>query len=244
LHGHVDREDFPYFGVELVTGGQGTVSWGGRSYQLSRGVAFAYAPRQKHRIENTPPGGMSKYYLDLAGAEAEERIRDAGPLEGSPILLSNIPELTGLLDAIDLEARGNSRTSLEICQLFANILLMKICERRIASNANVPSSFHTFEAVYRCIEERFLSVSTVDEIANAGGISPIYLARLFKRYSSTGAYQFLMRLRMNYAAELLVHEGLMVQQVAMRLGYNDQYQFSRAFKRVYGVPPSSLRSRK
>ena len=93
------------------------------------------------------------------------------------------------------------------------------------------------------IEENYLSVSSIDEIATACEVSPIYLARLFKKYSSTGAYQFLMRLRMNYAAELLIHDGLMVQQVSLRLGYSDQYQFSRAFKRVYGVPPSSLRSR-
>ncbi len=45
---------------------------------------------------------------------------------------------------------------------------------------------------------------------------------------------------MNYAAGLLMNEGLLVPEVAQRLGFPDAFQFSRAFKRVYGIPPSQL----
>ena len=45
---------------------------------------------------------------------------------------------------------------------------------------------------------------------------------------------------MNYAAELILERGLKVSAVGQRLRYADAFQFSRAFKRVYGVPPSSL----
>jgi AraC-like DNA-binding protein len=48
---------------------------------------------------------------------------------------------------------------------------------------------------------------------------------------------------MNLAAELLTHERLQVQQAAARLGFADQYQFSRAFKRVAGVSPQAFQRR-
>ena len=52
-----------------------------------------------------------------------------------------------------------------------------------------------------------------------------------------GAYQFLLRLRMNDAAELLLDEGLLVRQVAHRMGVADAFQFSRAFKQIHRVAP-------
>ena len=42
------------------------------------------------------------------------------------------------------------------------------------------------------------------------------------------------------AADLLAHDGLLVRQVAAHLGFADQYQFSRAFKRVSGISPGRL----
>lgn len=48
---------------------------------------------------------------------------------------------------------------------------------------------------------------------------------------------------MNDAAELL-DEGLLVKEVAERLGFADAFQFSRAFKRVHGVPPGRLQQRR
>ena len=68
----------------------------------------------------------------------------------------------------------------------------------------------------------------------------MYVARLFSRFARTGAYRFLLRLRMNRAAELLIDDGLMVKEVADKLGFPDAFTFSRAFKRIHGVPPSGL----
>ena len=43
------------------------------------------------------------------------------------------------------------------------------------------------------------------------------------------------------AAEWLAHEQVLVREAARRLGYPDQYQFSRAFKRVFGIAPAQFR---
>ena len=46
-----------------------------------------------------------------------------------------------------------------------------------------------------------------------------------------------MRHKMKFAADLLSHPDVLVKQVAMRLEFADQYQFSRHFKRVFGLSP-------
>ena len=82
---------------------------------------------------------------------------------------------------------------------------------------------------------------TVEELALECGVTQVHVSRLFQRFAQTGAYQFLLRLKMNDAAELL-DNGLLVKEVAERLGFADAFQFSRAFKRVQGVSPTRFQA--
>jgi AraC-like DNA-binding protein len=50
-----------------------------------------------------------------------------------------------------------------------------------------------------------------------------------------------MRLKMNLAAKWLEQPGALVKQVAERAGFCDQFHFSRAFKKVFGVAPNTFR---
>jgi AraC-like DNA-binding protein len=62
--------------------------------------------------------------------------------------------------------------------------------------------------------------------ANVVGVTP-------KRYTT--------RVRMHRAREVLRNEALSVAEVAARFGYESEAAFSRAFKRIIGVPPSTVR---
>ncbi|QDV86813.1 AraC family transcriptional regulator [Stieleria sp.] len=240
----VERSGFPYFGIELVTEGHGWLTLQGKRFRLSRGMAFAYGPGIRHRIENAPPGAMRKYYLDISGWEAKSLVAAAGLLRGKPVVTARVGELTELWDTIDREAGENTRFSPEICQLVTRTLLMKIRQRQITTGEkSIPKSFRTYEHVRAFIEKNFLDLTTIEQVAQACQVTPIYISRLFKKHASIGAYQFLIRLRMHHAAELLLHEQMKVRDVAEVMGFADPFQFSRAFKRVYGVAPSKLVSR-
>jgi AraC-like DNA-binding protein len=240
----VERVDFPFFAIEWVTEGNGFLTMGSKRYELSVGTLFAYGPNIAHRIENVPPTNMRKYYLDLAGPEAATSLKTLGLLEGRPVSIGRSYELVELWDLIDREARDDSPHTDKLCESLVRAFLQKIKQRILSSEpGELPEALHTFEAIRRMMIDRFLDFSTIEEAALAAGISPVYLSRLFKRFGGCGAYRFLLRLRMNYAAELLMDEGLKVVEVAEQLQYADAFQFSRAFKRVYGIPPSKLSMR-
>ena len=80
----------------------------------------------------------------------------------------------------------------------------------------------------------------MQQVAEECDITPVYLSRLFGKFSDCGAYQYLLRRKMNYAAGLLINEGLLVKEVAQQMEFADAFQFSRAFKRVYGISPKQL----
>jgi len=236
----VQRYDFPYYAIEWVTEGEGELHLDGHSFPLSPGVLFAYGPGIAHRIANLPPTKMRKYYLDLAGQNVASQLQGLGLLGGRPITVARSFELVDLLNMIDREAREDGKESLEICSNLAQTLLLKIKQRTISHTGELTVAFQTYETVRASMEQRFLEFRTVEDVAEENQISGIYLSRLFKRFAGTGAYRFLLRLRMNYAAELLLEHNLLVKEVAERLEYSDPFQFSRAFKRIYGVAPKAL----
>jgi len=100
-----------------------------------------------------------------------------------------------------------------------------------------PKSALAYLRARRYIEEHYLTLRTVQEVAVACNVNRMYLSRLFRRFACTGAYQFITCLKMEKAAELLCDESLTVKQVAEKLALADPFHFSRVFKRVHGIAP-------
>jgi transcriptional regulator GlxA family with amidase domain len=82
----------------------------------------------------------------------------------------------------------------------------------------------------------------IDEVARRVATSPRQLQRVFADVGGLGFRSYLRRLRMSHAAELLATTEIPVNEVARRVGYIDASQFSKAFKRTYGVSPSKARA--
>jgi AraC-like DNA-binding protein len=120
--------------------------------------------------------------------------------------------------------------------------LVELLLSRLEEQAQ-PKSALAYLRVRRYIEEHYLKLHTVREVASACKINRMYLSRLFRRYAGTGAYQFITWLKMRRAAELLCEDGVTVKQVAERLAFADPFHFSRVFKRVHGIAPDRFARR-
>ena len=67
-----------------------------------------------------------------------------------------------------------------------------------------------------------------------------YLIRLFKQYMNSTPYQYITKYRFNIALSL-IRRNYSLGEVALQIGYSDVASFSHAFKRIYGISPSSIR---
>ena len=243
----VQRKDFPYFAIELVAEGEGTLNIAGKQHPLSAGAVFAYGPGAEHTIRNHAENGMRKYYVDFVGTSANTLLREAGLLVGSkefrPASVGALHELTELYEMLVRDANEDGPLVRSICQSLTQLLMFKIKQLRLPEGSSVPQSYSTYERIRRHIEQRFLHLHTVQQVADECDVTPVYISRLFNRFADCGAYQYLLRRKMNFAAGLLMNEGLLVREVAERMEFADAFQFSRAFKRVYGIPPNQLVSR-
>jgi AraC-like DNA-binding protein len=84
---------------------------------------------------------------------------------------------------------------------------------------------------------------TLEKLARDAGLSRSALAERFTHFVGDPPMQYLARWRMQVAARLLADGRAKVSSVALQVGYDSEAAFSRAFKKVAGVPPAAWRSR-
>ena len=84
-----------------------------------------------------------------------------------------------------------------------------------------------------------LRVASLGALAN---LSASHFTALFKEQTGLSPLEYLTRLRMHRACQLLDNTALSVKEVAMQLGYHDQFHFSRMFKAAHTVAPTQYRA--
>ncbi len=78
-------------------------------------------------------------------------------------------------------------------------------------------------------------------LAAMANLSVSHYSTLFREQTGYSPIDYLIRLRMHRACQMLDTTGLSVKEIATRLGYEDPLYFSRLFRTVNDVPPSEYR---
>ncbi len=234
------RRGFPFYVLEYVHAGQGTLRLDRRRHALRPGVIFAYAPTTDCEIHNDPHDPMVKYFLGLAGSGVATRLRRCGIPPGGVRQLAAHAEVTSVMEDLVREGQRSGALAGRICATLFELLLLKIEDSStLVSQASEPAR----EAFLRCkamMDAQAESLGSLEEIARATGVEASSVCRWFRQYQGSSPYQYLLRRKMNLAAEYLVEHGGLVKEVAQRVGFADPYHFSRAFKAVHGVAPQTL----
>jgi len=80
----------------------------------------------------------------------------------------------------------------------------------------------------------------IAELCEQSGLKESKLTQGFKFLFGFTIHQYRLMIAMEYANSLL-EEGRTVKEVAIRLGYYNLGHFTRAFIKIYGVPPSTIK---
>jgi AraC-like DNA-binding protein len=84
---------------------------------------------------------------------------------------------------------------------------------------------------------------TIDRLAKEAGASRSVLAERFSEIVGIPPMQYLAKWRMQIASELLSRSTANIAGIAAEAGYEPEAAFSRAFKKMVGMPPSAWRQR-
>ena len=101
------------------------------------------------------------------------------------------------------------------------------------------------KALVKDIHQNFLHDKTdIESYAEKLDISKDRLSVIFKKKYGLPPYKYQLKLKMDYATDLLMHTDLPIGEIADKLGFQNQLYFSTAYKKQVGVSPSEMRKRK
>ena len=237
----IDRDTFPFYSIEYVARGHGELKLKGRPHILQPGRLFAYGPRVPQRITGSPADPLVKYFVDFAGTAAPALLRSCGLAPGQVTQVFPPNALAPLFDELIQSGRQVGPRSGELCVRLLECLALKIAATNAPLGGADTLAFTTYLQCREHIEKNFPRLRTLAQIATECHANNAYLCRLFRRYDRQTPYQFLLRLKMNRAAERLQSPGALVKQVAEAAGFADAFHFSRVFKKILGLAPNAFR---
>jgi AraC-like DNA-binding protein len=249
---HILRDSFPQLSLEFVAAGQGSLCIGGRTHRLLPGHLFAYGPGVAHEIRACPPAlappahrlperaaerALVKYFVGLTGPDAKRLLRAPAPEPGQILQTAAPDDLLQLFELLIAAGLRETPFRDRICSSLAEHLLLRIAESAVPLGTIGSEAFGTYQRCRHDIERHYRTLRGLDEIAQRCRLDPAYICRLFARFDHQSPWQFVLRLKMRDALERLQAPGALVQSVAADLGFPDPFQFSRAFRRVFGLSP-------
>lgn len=96
-------------------------------------------------------------------------------------------------------------------------------------------------SVIGTLEEKYREQIKLDDLLNIAHMSGSNLMRVFRKATGQTPIEYLLRLRIQKAMEMLRQTDLNITEIALQVGFNDSNYFARQFRRIQNCSPSSYR---
>ncbi|MGZ4876701.1 MAG: helix-turn-helix transcriptional regulator [Candidatus Angelobacter sp.] len=194
---------------------------------------FYHPPGMDHRDEVGPAG------VTMLTLEFKPELFDA--MDFAAVNLRSITDLSGNRPAwelMDLYRRISSHPANDLdIESRAVALAFSI----VKSSARVPRDLRALQRACEYVHAHFGDNLTLARVARAAGVHPVYLGQIFRQEFGETLGEYLNRIRVRAAAELLANSDLPLSTVALDLGFYDQSHFTRVFREFTGTTPGIFR---
>ncbi|NQX44312.1 AraC family transcriptional regulator [Paenibacillus tritici] len=206
------------------------------------------------------PGSLFSYKADLEtpwhyawvalqGIGVLDLLRAVGITREQPFMHSdNVAELHSLYERIRHAFKQSAYPRLESLEAsgWVRLLLHEFGRDNLSALPPHPSEMpemidRQIDQAIRWITLQYHQQISIDHIASSLGYHRVHLSKAFKQRTGLSPKQFLLKIRMDKARELL-GSPLTIEQVASSVGFNDALYFSKQFRKHSGMPPSEYRA--
>lgn len=82
-----------------------------------------------------------------------------------------------------------------------------------------------------------------DNLASKCGLTKYYFLKKFRKIEGVTPYQYILKLKMEKAREIISSGSIQLIDVAYSLGFSDQSHFTNSFRKYFGEPPGSFKKK-
>lgn len=261
---HIDKVDRPYDVFWYVVSGEKTIFINDVKYIVQTGDFVVFPSQTSFKIVESE-SAIAMHHLEIA---VENKL---GPF--NLMTLYDFPIVTNLIDAaketllIDLWRRLIDEWTPDIRTPFSptngelnfgldrTIELLRFNARTIDWFVEVftllrpraTELFPTFDSrlqhLFTFIENNLATKLSLKRLAEEVFLSESHLSLLFRQNVKMAPMEYVRKSRLQKVRKLLLTTNLSLKEISERIGFDDQSQLSRAFRRATGVSPTEYRQK-
>lgn len=241
----------PHFhdGHQIIAVVKGTVDFvvNGTTYRAEAGDVALFSRYENHSLR-VVSDAYERYVLRIDAAIVNRQSAVYSLLTDRPVGFCNVlhaphcaERIADLFRQLIDEHQTEHDSAREMEQLLLKQLLI------LLSRCTAASVAHETDDVVMAIKRQFENDCqcryTLQSLARQYGVSVSSLSHRFKQVTGVSVMEHLLSCRMAEAKKLLATTDLPIGEVVERCGFSDNSNFSRTFKRLYGISPTDFHIR-
>ena len=213
-----------YYLIHCVIDGKGVLKDKFGLHKIKKGQLFIIRPEEVTVYQADEKNPWEYCWICFKGKLASIFDTKKSVYDCPPNLLDKIKEFSQY-----------ENTSAFLCSSFLNELAFHLF-------SNCLEKGDLASELRRYVDINYMKEITVEEISKQFGFDRTYLFKKFKQKYGYGLKEYIVKVRMKSAKNLL-ERGYSVSATAFMVGYKDEFNFSKAFKKHYLVSPSSIKNK-
>ncbi len=207
---------------------------------------FYYPPELSTKMIHFITTGNRSQVMELFNLVHQENIEERSlPLNLIRFLLSDIRN-TLLKARFALPHTVDTEITKLLDDRFNEPLTFQLCEALALTLCKLFDTKEENESLSTTIEKYIIAnykdpSLCLNKISDEFQISESYFSHMFKDKTGVNFSTYLENIRMAEAVRLIKETDISLNELYLAVGYNNQNSFRRAFKKIYGVTPSSMR---
>ena len=240
MHAHAEHAE-----LMLVLEGEGAAVVDGTQEALEKGDFVLCGAGEPHRYfaqGSAPLYGVSCGFSQLQCRGMEENHFVANQDSAVVHTGTGSRALTDILGVLERVAAEPGAQDAELCSyLSAAAVTTALQLHRVAAERAEQAHYELGVRTRMYLDRHYLEPLTLDQIAQAMGVSKYHLDRVFLASVGCTPVQYITRRRMARAQTLLGSTQQSVQRIAAQCGYNGYSYFTALFRRTVGMTPGEYR---
>lgn len=231
--------------IHYIRTGKGTCVIDGRSYDLHKHQGFLIQPGQIGYYVADKVDYWKYCYIGFDGTKAKMFLEQANLTTENPIFtykLKDSPsEIIRQLINVENNITIRETAQMSLIYKFISKLIENSVDTKLPFMYSGDRSEYYIELAATYITNNYTKRITMKDVARHVGLNPSYLGGLFKKQFNLSPQAFLKNYRLERACELMTNPMLSIGDISRSVGYDDQLQFSKIFKKNIGVSPKAYR---
>jgi AraC family transcriptional regulator len=220
---------------------------GFRARDHKKGTVCVIPSRHPFAVDFTGESEHIAIFLDPSlVVRAAADARSSNNVEVIESCASSDPVINSVGLALLAELESEHEGGKLYAETLANILALHLV-RNYTASGNGERRFsgglsgHKLHLMLGFIDTNYSRDLSLTELAAVAGMSTFHFAREFKRATGTSPHQYLLKIRIERAKELLSKSEMPLVDVGFQSGFSHQSHFSRLFRKLTGTTPQSYR---